>query len=149
MAITRIEALRFGVLDLPACVRFFTDAGLEPVEAGAAGSTFRTPERQLIHLRLADDPALPAPATEAPTLREVVWGVDAAEDLAAIGAELEKDRPVAMDSAGTLYSRDHTGWGIGFQRTAPAPADAGAPRRYNMLRNVNRWNEAVTAYERP
>ena len=61
MTITRIEALRFGVLDLDACIRFFNDAGLEQVEAGAAGATFRTPENQLVHLRMADDPALPPP----------------------------------------------------------------------------------------
>ena len=37
MAITRIEALTFGVLDLDACIRFFGDAGLEQVEAGKCG----------------------------------------------------------------------------------------------------------------
>ena len=59
MTIMRIEAVTFGVVDLDACTRFFADAGLEPVETGAAGATFRTPEHQVIHLRMADDPALP------------------------------------------------------------------------------------------
>ena len=149
MAITRIEALTFGVLDLDACIRFFGDAGLEQVEAGSAGAIFSTPEHQLVHLRMADDPGLPPPATDAPTLREVVWGVDSDDDLKAIGAELEKERPVAVDPSGVVHALDNTGWGIAFRRTAPESADAGTPRRYNVLRNVNRWNEPVTSYQRP
>jgi hypothetical protein len=148
MAITRIEAITFGVLDLESCVRFFSDAGLKQMEARSAGVTFSTPERQLIHLRMADDPALPPPVAAAPTLREVVWGVDTPETLDAIGSDLEKDRPVVLDSSGTLHSRDNTGWGIGFRKAAAEFADAGAPRRYNVLRHVNRWNDPVAAYRR-
>ena len=148
MPITRIEALTFGVLDLAACVRFFGDAGLEQLEAGRAGATFSTPERQFIHLRMADDPGLPPPVAAAPTLREVVWGVDTAQALDAIGSELEKDRPVVGDSSGALHARDNTGWGIGFRTTAPELADPGSPRTYNVLRNVNRWNDPVAAYRR-
>jgi catechol 2,3-dioxygenase-like lactoylglutathione lyase family enzyme len=148
MTIMRIESLVFGVLDLEACVRFFKDAGLDEVEAGAAGATLRTPEGQTVCLRMADDPALPPPVAAAPTLREVVWGVDSSQALAAIGSELEKDRSVSTDASGTLHSRDHTGFGIGFAPTAPVRTEPETPRKYNVLRNVNRWNEPVTAYER-
>jgi len=148
MAITRIEALTFGVVDLEACVRFFADAGLEQVEAGKVGATFGTPERQFIHLRMADDPGLPPPVASAPILREVIWGVDAPQALDAIGAELEKDRPIAADSSRTLHTRDNSGWGIGFQITAPRLAEIGEQRRYNLLRDVNRWNKPVAAYQR-
>lgn len=149
MAITRIEALTFGVLDLDACVRFFGDAGLERVEAGRTGATFSTPEHQMIQLRMADDPGLPPAAADAPTIREVVWGVDTTQSLDAIGEELSKDRPVTKDSAGILHSRDNTGFGLGFAATTPAAADAGSQRRYNMLHDVNRWNEPLTSYQRP
>ena len=148
MAIARIEALTFGVLDLDACVRFFGDAGFEEVEAGRTGATFSTPEHQMIHLRMADDPGLPPAAEAAPTLREVVWGVDTAQALDAIESELARDRTVTKDSSGILHSRDNTGFGIGFRTTAPELADAGSPRRYNVLRNVNRWNDPVAAYQR-
>jgi catechol 2,3-dioxygenase-like lactoylglutathione lyase family enzyme len=148
MTITRIEALCFGVLDLDACIRFFNDAGLQQVEAGAAGATFRTPENQLVHLRMADDPALPPPVEPGPTLREVVWGVDTRDALAAVGAELDKDRPTTLDADGTLRGRDNTGFGIGFAVSSPRAADPGTPRKYNVLRSVNRWNEPVTAYKR-
>ena len=59
MTITRIEALTFGVLDLDACIRFFGDLGWSRSKPALAGATFRTPEGQLIHLRMADDPACP------------------------------------------------------------------------------------------
>jgi Glyoxalase/Bleomycin resistance protein/Dioxygenase superfamily len=148
MTITRIEALAFGVLDLEACVRFFGDAGLEQMEAGKTGATFSTPERQLVHLRMADDPGLPPPVATAPTLREIVWGVDTAQALDAIGSELAKDRAVAVDSSGTVRACDNSGWSIGFRMAAPELADAGNPRRYNVLRNVNRWNDPVASYNR-
>src|SRR5262245_22415983 len=144
MTITRIEAVTFGVLDLDACIRFFGDLGLQQAECGAAGATFRTPEGQMIHLRLADDPALPAPAAAPPTVREVVWGVDTPAAVAAIGAELAKDRAVTAYADGTLHALDNTGFGIGFAISVPHAADAGSPRRYNVLRNVDRWNEPVT-----
>src|SRR5262245_15562966 len=148
MTITRIEAVTFGVLDLSACVRFFDDLGLEQAEIGATGAAFRTPEGQMVHLRMADDPALPAPAAAPPTLREVVWGVDSWEAVAAIGAELEKDRAVTADPDGTLHALDNTGFGLGFTLSAPHAADSVTPRRYNVLRNVDRWNAPVTAYQR-
>jgi catechol 2,3-dioxygenase-like lactoylglutathione lyase family enzyme len=149
MTITRIEAVTFGVVDLNACIRFFDDLGLEQVESGTTGATFATPEGQMVHLRMADDPALPAPAAAPPTLREVVWGVDTRDAVAAIGAELAKDRAVTAFADGTLHALDNTGFGIGFAVTAAHPAESGSPRRYNVLRSVNRWNEPVTAYQRP
>jgi len=148
MAITRIEALTFGVIDLEACVRFFGDVGLEPIESGGTGATFATPEHQFIHLREADDTALPPPVAPGPTLREVIWGVDTSQALNAIGVELEKDRKVNVDSSGALHAHDNTGWGIGFAITEPALADAGERRKYNVLRNVDRWNDPVTPYRR-
>jgi catechol 2,3-dioxygenase-like lactoylglutathione lyase family enzyme len=149
MTITRIEAVTFGVLDLDTCIRFFADAGLEPLETGKTGAVFSTPEHQLINLRMADDPGLPPPAAEAPTAREVTWGVDTAAALDAIASELAKDRPVTRGPSGEVRARDNTGFGIAFSTTAPALADAGSLRTYNVLRNVNRWNDPVSAYRRP
>ena len=125
MTITRIEAVTFGVVDLNACIRFFDDVGLEQVESGTTGATFGTPEGQMVHLRMADDPALPAPAAAPPTLREVIWGVDTRDAVAAIGAELAKDRAVTAFADGTLHALDNTGFGIGFAVTAAHPAEAG------------------------
>ena len=93
-------------------------------------------------------PGAAAARRRSPTLREVVWGVDTPQALAAIGAELQKDRPVTADSSGVLHARDNTGWGIGFMPSAPRQADAGEQRKYNVLREVKRWNHPVTAYHR-
>jgi catechol 2,3-dioxygenase-like lactoylglutathione lyase family enzyme len=148
MAITRIEEVTFGVTDIDACTRFFADAGLKLVEAGNNGATFATPEHQFVQVRRADDPGLPPAIASPPTMRELVWGVDQAHALDAIGAELEKDRSVTKDAAGALHARDNTGWAIGFRVSQPTAADAGLARKYNMLRDVNRWNDPVTAYRR-
>ena len=149
MTIKRIEAVTFGVEDLDACVRFFTDVGFEAVEAGAAGASFCTPENQFVHLRLADDASLPPGLEAGSTLREIVWGVDTQKAVTAIGAELETDRATTLGSDSILRSRDNSGFGIGFVVSAPRAADAGQTRRYNVLRHVERWNEPLTSYKRP
>lgn len=149
MTINRIEALTFGVLDLDSCIRFFTDVGLEKVDAGKTGATLRTPENQFVNLRMADDPSLPPPLEQGATLREMVWGVDAQDGVTAIGAELEKDRTVTRSSDGVLHSKDFHGFGIAFTVSSPAKAETGPVRRYNVLRNIERLNEPLTAYEQP
>ncbi len=147
MAIMRVEELIYGVLDLELCERFFTDVGLEPVERGADGVSFRTPVNQFVRLRKIDDPSLPKALVAGPNVREVVWGVADQTDLEAIAAELSKDRPVARDGAGTLHTRDESGFAIAF-RIAEPQVVAVEPRRQNTPGHVERRNEGVRPYGR-
>ena len=105
MTITRIERVVYAVDDIPLCTRFFEDFGLEGL---------RTAVGQQVVLRSADDPDLPAPLEDGPTLREVVWGVDSQESLDGLRAELERDREVRVDEDGSLHTLDETGFGLGF-----------------------------------
>ena len=105
MTITRIERVVYAVDDIPLCTRFFEDFGLEGL---------RTAVGQHVVLRPADDPDLPAPLEDGPTLREVVWGVDSQQSLDGLRAELERDREVRVDEDGSLHTLDETGFGLGF-----------------------------------
>ncbi len=148
MPITRIESLAYGVDDVPLCIRYFEDIGLEKIEAGAAGATFRTPVNQLVHVRRADDAALPAAPESGPTMREPGWGVDSPATLAAIGAELARDREVTETPDGRLHARDETGFAVAFGVAQPAPAHPEAPR-YNNHETTRRVNERVAHRDRP
>ena len=147
MAIDRIESVVYGVADIATCTRFFDDWGIERVEAGENGATFRTPVGQTLHLRRADDPSLP-PALEAgSTLREAVWGVNSREALDAIAADLSSDREVREDENGVLHSTDESGWPIGFA-VADVTEIGVEPRPGNVLGHVDRWNAEVEGYGR-
>jgi catechol 2,3-dioxygenase-like lactoylglutathione lyase family enzyme len=134
MAIFRIESLTYGVEDVAVGVRYFEDWGLPVIERGARGAEFRLPSGQSILIRQAADKSLPATAEAGSTLREIVWGVDSARSLKAIGAELARDREVATGADGTLHARDESGFAIAFRRSAAGSKAArknAAPSRMN------------------
>ena len=116
MTISRIESLVYGVQDMDAAVRYFEDWGLPCSERGNHGAEFTTPAGQSILIRLATEASLPAAVEDGSTVREVIWGVDNAESLEKIAAELSRDRDVKASRNGTLHARDDAGFAIGFRR---------------------------------
>lgn len=142
MTIQRIESLVYGAEDVAEGIRYFEDWGLEAVENGSTGAIFRTPENQTIHVRAADDSGLPASPEGGSTMYECTWGVDSGESLDAIGAELEKDRPVTADSDGTLRAIDETGFAIAFCLADRTPAAPEAPM-VNLHTDVTRINAPI------
>lgn len=149
MTIMRIESLVFGVTDIPRCARFYSDAGFKLERSGPKGTVLAAPEGQTIELRPIEDPALPPAMEEGPTLRELVWGVDDEAGLAAIETELAKDRPVTRDAEGVVHSCDETGFGIGFRLSRETRLPPEPQQTYNMLRQVNRWNDSIIAQPKP
>lgn len=145
MTINRIETVTYGVDDLDAGIRYFTDWGLETVEGGAAGATFRTAENQFVQLRPRGEATLPdAPDSDRSTAREIVWGVSDSATLQSIGAELAKDRDVREDPSGALHSYDENGFGIGFCLEDRQVSDA-EPSPVNFNERVERLNRDVVA----
>jgi hypothetical protein len=147
MPIMRVEEVIYGVEDLGLCTQFFGDVGLDVAAQSADAVSFRTPVNQFVHLRKIDDPSLPAPLVAGPNVREVVWGVNDAAGLDAIAAELAKDRAVTRDGAGTLHTRDESGFAIGFRVSDPREIQL-APRPQNAPGRVGRRNEGVQPYGR-
>jgi len=145
--IERIESLVYGVEDVATCTRFFDDFGLEPVEGGERGATFRTPVGQLLHLRPADDPSLPPALEPGSTLREVTWGVDTQEALDSLAANLSSDRDVREDQDGSIHTRDESGYHIAFALSEAVEVDFDQ-RTPNVGGSVGRLNRELTAYGR-
>jgi catechol 2,3-dioxygenase-like lactoylglutathione lyase family enzyme len=138
MDIVGIDALRFGVTDLDAARRYFSDWGLNEIERGAAGLRFNTLDNSEIEVRLERDAGLAPAVVSGPTIREVIWGVASKEDLDAIGAELEKDRKVRRDPDGTLHSTDATGYAIAFRVSRAVALPVGATPAVNFPGEVHR-----------
>ena len=127
-----IDRITYGVEDLEACKRFFLDWGLNLVREDASGLDFESINGCEIFVRKTGDAALP-PAVEAgPTLREVIWGVSAEADLAALG---------------TVPKVDPTGIGLGFRVTRKKPvAVEGTPS--NVWGHVARIDLPSPVYDR-
>ena len=148
MPIYRIEYLVYGIADMAAGIRYFEDWGLKAVEQGERGAVFDTPAGQTIRLLPIDDPSLPAaPDGDRSTARQTVWSVYSVHELAALGADLSKDRDVARASDGTLSTFDDSGFSIGLTVTQPTAVQVEAPR-VNLNENSQRLNEVVEAIPR-
>src|SRR5215471_11970751 len=126
MNVTNLEQVTFGVADLDACRRFWTDFGLAESRQ-PEGSVFSCRDGSSIALRRIDDPSLPPAIERGPTSRESTFGVRAASDLAAIAAELTKDRDVVADADGTVHSIDPLGFPIAFRVSRRKPVATPAP----------------------
>ncbi|HEX3804417.1 MAG TPA: hypothetical protein VHV75_16425, partial [Solirubrobacteraceae bacterium] len=142
MGIRRIEELHYGVEDVEECTRFFSDFGLEQVEPVHAGAMFTTQVGQRLHLRPLSDPGLPPALEPGSTIREMIWGVEAADDLRALGEALAVDRELTEDAEGTLHAHDHTGFGIGLRVERPSAAELWH-RGVNATGSEGRWNEPL------
>ena len=142
MTILRIERAVYAVDDIQECTRFFEDFGLDLLRQDETGAELATAVGQQVRLRRTDDPRVPAPVEDGPTLRELVWGVDTQESLDRLGSELASDREVRVDDEGVLHTLDETGFGIGFAVAdvrEPQVADPGV----NSHRTVGRFNRPL------
>lgn len=147
MGIHGIASVTYAVDDVPLCTRFFTDFGLEALDVSGTEATLATQEGQQVRLRPLDDPSLPAALEEGPTIREVVWGVDSADDLRRMGTALAVDRDVREDADGSLHTTDLSGFGLGLA-VVPKRPYTGSDRHRNSGPDVQRWNDSVDAYGR-
>ena len=147
MAIQRVESITYGVEDVPRCIQYFDDFGLERLEQGATGATFRTLTNQIVEVRAATDPALPPTHEQGSTLRFTVWGIDNEAGLEAIGTELSRDREVRRDASGTLHTVDESGLPIGFAVAKPKPVKI-EPHPINVGDVAGRINQPFPRIER-
>jgi len=104
MSILGIESVVFGVADLAEHTRFWTDFGLPLERATQDETVFRLASGSRVILYRHGDLRLPSPDPfDGDGLKETVWGVDTAETLDAIAADLALDVAVTRDADGTAH----------------------------------------------
>jgi catechol 2,3-dioxygenase-like lactoylglutathione lyase family enzyme len=146
MSLLGIESLVYGVDDLETCARFYDDFGLSAERRDARGVDYRLPEGSTIKLRMNDDPALPARFSQAPGVREVIWGVDSEATLRRLAETLGTDRTVTLTD-GTLRTLDDQGIPIGFRIFKRQAVEPKALLE-NCPGKVVRWNQHRAWYKR-
>ena len=144
--LTGIDKIVYGVEDMPACIRFFRDWGLAPVDEGDDLATFRTLDGAEVELRPASDASLPAAFEPGSTLRRVVWGVEDARYLDEV-----RDRIVPYaaidDDDGSPSCTDPSGLGVSFRISRRRTVDAeGSPS--NTVDRINRIDRRGRVYVR-
>ena len=142
MNITGPESLLMGVDDLAESRKFLTIYGLSELHHGEKGASFEALDGSGVELWLLDDPSLPTPNVNGPTLRASIWGVTSANDLDAIADELGKDRKILWQD-GVLQSHDDDGNALFFQVSKRRAYEApGYQRNVAGFRN-ERFNTRV------
>lgn len=131
MAVKCIEEVVYGVEDLAAARRFWTDFGLTEAPADGGGMAFAAGNGGRITVRPLDDPSLPATVHPGSTVREVVWGVEAESDLDKFANALSAVTEVSRGDDGSVRFRDPAGDAMALRVTKLA--DVGPPDsiRYN------------------
>jgi len=149
-----IESIAYGVEDMERCCAYFDAWGLRTVSRSDEKAVFETRQgpRVLVQDVSSEDFPFPAPQPGS-SLREVVWGVDTADDIDRIATRLAPSHPVTRDADGSLHSVDPYGYGIGFRvwpyGRAPSSRDAAAgPTRMNVLGSRERINDPAVSYAR-
>jgi len=147
MNIVGLQSIIYGVEDVDLATRFQEDWGLELVEKGKTGSSFRLPDNTSVDIRSVGDENLPPPTVLGSTAREVIWGAADKDTLEAIGAELSKDRKITVDSEGGLHSHDDLGYRIGFRVTTRDVKPLTFPDS-NTVGNASRVDQRADVFAR-
>jgi catechol 2,3-dioxygenase-like lactoylglutathione lyase family enzyme len=146
MPILGVESLIYGVEDLELCRRFWRDFGLTERHCAADRVEFETGEGTTVIVRPHTSPDLPpAPSEARNTVREVVWGVETAADLAEIAAALA-GVPGFEQRADVVRATDPNGYALAFKVTARRALPQEPPEEYNVARTVRRAGRRAKLY---
>jgi catechol 2,3-dioxygenase-like lactoylglutathione lyase family enzyme len=146
MSVLGIDEITYGADDLPACRRFFEDWGLQLASEEPDRLVFETLNGCRVVVARSTLPGLPAPIESGPTLREVVWGVENAVDLARYAARI-RNADGFVEAGGRIGCTDPNGLAVRFQLTQKRSVEV-AGAEYNTWNRKNRINQASPSYER-
>jgi catechol 2,3-dioxygenase-like lactoylglutathione lyase family enzyme len=116
MSILGLERVVYGVDDLSLARRFFGEWGLVP-----EGDAFRTADGSEVLLRAMDDLSLPPAIEHGPTVREIVWGVERADELDALAQRIGAKTRVTRGGDGSVRFFDPAGFGVALVETRRRP----------------------------
>lgn len=144
MAIIGIERLIYGVEDVAESTRFFTDFGLEPVDADGEGAHLGLANGARIVILPLGHPDLPSDTkVEGQGVQQVVWGVDCDASLVRLTDRLAGAVAVTRDDDLVRFTTPF-GVPMALRVWKPRPLaclvdPANAPGRIERLNRPRRW----------
>lgn len=144
MPILGVESVVFGVDDLEACGRFWTDFGLTKVESGTNEAIFSLPSGSHVVVLHENDDRLPSRNFTGNGVRRTYWGVDCQASLDAFVERIAVDTEVARAPDGSVTFQAPDGQHLGLRVWAKKPVvslpDAvNSPGRINRLNQHRQW----------
>jgi catechol 2,3-dioxygenase-like lactoylglutathione lyase family enzyme len=141
MSILGVESAIFAVNDMAENTRFWSDFGLPLVSSTTDEAVFELASGSKIILLNPGDPRLPA-VDPFPGfgVKETIWGVDTAENLEKLVADLSTDRTVTRDTGGTAHFVADDGQPIGLRVWAKKTV-VSESSPVNSPGNINRLNQ--------
>jgi catechol 2,3-dioxygenase-like lactoylglutathione lyase family enzyme len=103
VAILGVETAVYGIDDVEASTRFFTDYGLRLDRKESDRVVFELADGSKVELRDANDPKLPKTWYAGNGIKETIWGVDTEASLERLVTDLKTDREVRRDNDGTAH----------------------------------------------
>lgn len=145
--ITGIEILKFGIEDRTLAQKFLTDFGLKATASDLDGADlFQTQNGSKLYLFDIDDERLPAAIEAGSTLREVVWGVESAEDLTDLAKNLQAVQGF-QHTDNMVQCLDPNGMTITFQSSIVKAVPELKAEGINQYGRIERINAASPVYE--
>lgn len=146
MSVSGIDEITFGSADLAACQKFFLDWGLTLISHDSQELVFESLNGCRVLVAHSDKPGLAKGMEPDPTLRQVVWGVPNADDLARYSALL-RGQPGFVDDGARIGCSDPNGLSIRLQVTRKRPLALDCART-NTWDERPRVNQASPSYDR-
>ena len=148
--ITNIEVVTYGVQDIEASCRFWSDFGL--AQDSKDPRVFTAQDGSTVVIRSKDDSQLPPTSESGSTLRHVTYGVDSAETLVELERVLSGRTSGSIDADGTLHATDPLGNAIAFRVSRRRPVRApelkfNTPGRPDRLNTRGRFHENARPLE--
>lgn len=147
MSVLGIDEITYGVEDLPRCRRFFEDWGLALVGEQPDEVVFETLNGCRVVLADLDKPGLPPAIEPGSTVREVVWGVASADDLALYASRIAT-APGFVEGGGRIGCTDPNGLAIRLQVTRKRELVLEECGAHNTWNSKARINKPSPVYER-
>ncbi|UUC51060.1 VOC family protein [Pseudomonas citronellolis] len=147
MSVLGIDEITYGVEDLPRCRRFFEDWGLSLVDEQADQVVFETLNGCRVVVAALDKPGLPPAIEPGSTVREVVWGVASADDLALYASRIAT-APGFVEGGGRIGCTDPNGLAIRLQVTRKRELVLEECGAHNTWNSKARINKPSPVYER-
>lgn len=144
MPLTGIAEIVFAVEDLPSCIAYFEDFGLNRVTSDSGTAAFEVLSGQRVTLLALGDSRVPPSSLTGAGVHETIWAVPYQADLDMLVRDLQSDHDIRADADGTVHLVTPFGQAIGLRVFQTRPfasptSPTNTPGVINRLNTPRKW----------